>query len=268
MRLNRNGFVRLLTRHPNAINELRNQIETPHDVCLRLGSTTPSNNEIQINTVQSVVNSSDKLLMKSLFNGDYTPDYWFWDGDSWGGMNDEGLLESITYPVLTKLQFRSQGAGMNKHDNADSLRPQLADIKRRYTEGLNQKYIERFHNYSKEYGIHVALDECFYACRKARISGRTEYYRNSDNCVWFTQYDDNNIVKEDFKIPANWDDIVEECNRLRKLVGLDITRMDVIVASNGRFKILECNSAPSIAPGTGVKYREMIPKIINSKLNV
>jgi len=243
----------------------------------RHGSVTDTTHPKEINSVQSVLNSKDKLKMKQLFNGKHNPDFYYWDTneDMWCDGKpeptfyaDENLLEHISFPVLTKLQYRSRGQGMNIHRDSASLQEQFADIKRRATRGGNLKYIERYHNYGKEYGIHVALDECVYACRKARLQDRHEYYRNDSNSCWYTQFDNQGNLKEDFKQPENWEAIITECNRLRKLIGLDITRMDVIVASNGRFKILECNSAPSIAEGTAAHYSLALPKIINQKYHV
>lgn len=92
-RSNKRGYVRVLSRHPSHSREFRNQIPTKRSVCWRLGSITPTNNAIQINTVEAVENSMDKLRMKQLFGDQaYSPNYAYWNGNSWstkkGEMND------------------------------------------------------------------------------------------------------------------------------------------------------------------------------------
>lgn len=179
------------------------------------------------------------------------------------------MHEHLKFPVLTKLQFRSRGQGMAKHDTPESLRAQFDDIKRRHKRGGNQKYIEQFHNYSKEYRLHIStdLEECFYSCRKARRQGQKEYFRNSTNCVWYTQFDAAGNLKDDFMLPPNWDQITQACIDASRRIGLDLGAWDVIVPNKEpeRFKILESNSAPSAAEGTGRHYRRIIPLIINAR---
>lgn len=269
---NKRGYVVIRSRHGSTDEQLLNRIPTEHSVVYRHGSVSKSSMKIEINTIESIVRSSNKLLMKQIFDSPHSPTYWAWNGDHWCVNNqeteysDQDVRDVIDYPVLSKLQKRSKGVGMEKWDKRADLTSVMDDIKRRHAEGRNQKYLERFHSYAKEYRLHCALGRCFYSCRKARKAGNHEYFRNDSNCVWFTQYDENLNIKDNFLMPDSWDQIVDECIRLQSLVGLDITAFDVIVANNGEFKVLECNSAPSIADGTGIKYREIIPEIIQTKL--
>jgi hypothetical protein len=264
--LNKKGYVAIRSRHGSIKEHLKNQIPTPYSVVYRHGSTSLSSKKIEINTIESVKCSSNKLLMKQTFDGDNNPTYFYWDGKLWNGQwTDKQLLNIIDYPVLSKLQFRSKGIGMQKHEAGEDLTSIMTDIKTRFG-SKNEKYLERYHNFSKEYRLHCALGQCFYSCRKARKQGNHDYFRNDSNCIWFTQFDDQGVVKDDFLLPDNWDEITAECCRLQKLIGLDITAFDVIISKKGSFKILECNSAPSIAEGTGKYYREIIPLIIEDKL--
>jgi len=125
----------------------------------------------------------------------------------------------------------------------------------------NPYYLEEFKNYTKEYRIHVSkLGGYFYTCRKVLLqeySGTSNnWYRNDSNSNWLLE------TNSSFDKPSTWDLIVEDCQRARRALSLDICAMDVKVTSDGRWAILEANSAPSFGEITSEKYLLEITKII------
>ena len=269
MSLNKKGFVRILTRHPTAIEELRNRIPTEEFIIYRHGSISliTGNKYKEINRISGILNCSDKLRMKYLIGPEYGPEYFFFEHDVWwdGRGNEytrEELMDHITFPTLSKLQFRSGGKGMQLHPRHSDLSEVLNEAESRYVEGKNQKYLERYHNYSLEYRLHCSTLGPFYACRKARLKDVYTYYRNDSNSVWFTQFDDESKLKDDFKQPHSWSEIEQACMGCLSKLNLDIGAFDIIVSKEGKFKILECNSAPGMGKISGEKYRREIAKLI------
>jgi hypothetical protein len=133
---------------------------------------------------------------------------------------------------------------------------------------------ERFHDYNREYRLHVTSDGCFYTCRKLlkeETPERDRWFRNDSNSTWILE---NN---PSFDRPTNWDAIVAECVKALNAVGLDFGACDVKVQSaknskdkdrkEPKFFIIEINSAPSFGTLTTQKYLEEIPKLLTRKYN-
>jgi glutathione synthase/RimK-type ligase-like ATP-grasp enzyme len=215
---------------------------------------------IQVNSIKAVQNSSNKLLMKQLFkdNNVSTSDWWF-DGS----LNDWARER---YPIVAKHIYGSRGRGNTLINNQEELEEWMND------KVLSNYIFEKFHNYNREYRLHVTEDGCFYTCRKmlrSDIPENQRWFRNDSNSVW--------IVEENelFEKPSNWDEIVEHSVLAMKSVGLDFAAIDVRVQSakdkhgdireNPKFVILETNSAPSFGEITAQKYKEIIPQIILKK---
>lgn len=232
-------------------------------------------NRVELNSVESIKNSSNKALMKKCFERDNvtTADWWMITNTTEGyrfqkGTNSDIItIEELSYPLVTKHIFGSRGTGNKKHDNVESLTQWLSN-----KTNLDNYIIEKYYSYNREYRLHVTENGCFYTCRKMLRTDTPDnqrWYRNNDNSVWLLE---NN---PGFDKPVNWDNIVEECVKALKSVGLDFGAVDLRIQSatnkndepreNPKFIIIEINSAPSFGDITMVKYIDEIPKLLTAK---
>lgn len=247
----KNKYARVLSRHPSH-SFLRLNVRVKQPTLIRLGSVTvKSHDGIEINTIAAINNCTDKIRMKQLFKeaGVQSPEFW---------LIDDNLPDDLPFPVVAKRQYRSRGAGMRKINNAEELEAFLNErVRGNEYNKQNNYYLERYVNYSREYRIHVSkLGGYFYTCRKMLKEGTNDrWYRNDSNSVWFVE--DN----PEFNKPDNWNDIVADCQRALNATGMDIAGMDVIVAKDGRWKIIEINSACSFGELTKVAYKDELEKL-------
>lgn len=281
---------RIRSRHPSHKN-LRPRNKTlplfPFKSIIRFGSTTDlkdtvtnGGDRIELNIIQSIKNSANKLLMKSCFTNHNvkTADWWthctteldsgFVKED---GYEDNTLLniEELPFPIISKHIKGSRGTGNKKHDTAEQLES--------WMEGKNlDNYIfEKYYNYTREYRLHVTKNGCFYSCRKMLKSdtpNEAKWYRNDDHCVWIMESNDL------FDKPCNWNELVKESIKALNSVGLDFGAIDLRIQSstksdnqtlrnNPKFIIVEINSAPSFGEVTEEKYIEMLPELLKQKYN-
>lgn len=255
---------------------------------VRFGSTTPTTNVfpltkdkvIELNTVQAVKTSASKLLMKQAFHkaGIKTADWWIGmtlvatkqvcfhlHGNDYD--NKQADIKELPYSIVAKFIYGSRGTGNYLLKSPEELEGWLKG------KDLSKYIFERFYAYSREYRLHCTKDGCFYTCRKMLkddVPKEKRWFRNDSNSVW--------ILEENpmFDKPKNWEEIVQECVKALKAVGLDMGAFDVRVQSakdkdgNTRkqvdFIVLESNSAPSFGEVTAEKYKEVIPKLINDKI--
>lgn len=252
----------------------------PFKSVIRLGSTTTLRDDItsggsriECNTVQAVKNSSNKLVMKHLFN-EFNINQakgFILDGKVLKNMftNETvnfGDEESIKFPLLAKKVYGSKARGMVKLDD-----------KAAYDEFIqgqtNGYYFEEFKNYAREYRLHISKNGCFYTCRKVRKNeSEIRWFFNNDTCNWLLE------TNENFDKPVNWDEIVKQSVNALKAVKLDVGAVDVRIQSaktpkgkkrkDPSFIICEINSAPSFGEVTLTKYVEEIPKILNEKYEI
>jgi glutathione synthase/RimK-type ligase-like ATP-grasp enzyme len=271
----------VFSRHPSHDVLRKSKLRVPTSVCIRFGSTTESKCRVQLNSIESVQRSSDKRLMKMSFltAGVKSPktaffvenfsfakkekEIIFWKDEI------EGETLELNFPIVLKHRFGSRGEGNTLFQTIEEFKAYCT----RNTGKQWQNYIiEEFVNYSFEYRIHVAtaLNEGFYACRKALkadVGEDAKWFRNDSNCVWFME---DNV--EQFKKPANWNEIVADAILAAKSVGLDTAAIDVRVKSKPNAQgaqdwvIIETNSAPSFGDVTFQKYLEVIPRIITARL--
>jgi glutathione synthase/RimK-type ligase-like ATP-grasp enzyme len=95
------------------------------------------------------------------------------------------------------------------------------------------------------------------AWRKLRRSDAEErWFFNSSNCNWVSPN------HELFNIPSTWESIVNDCKRAITCTGLDIGAVDVRVAADGKYIVLEVNSAPALGEQGIEIYRVMINKLL------
>lgn len=266
-------YSRIRSRHPSHDQLRRNsELRFPFRSIIRFGSKTDDPNSksnggeiLEINTVEAIKNSSSKLRMKQCFNldGVKTPKWYkILDLETIESV-DTGKKISITsknlkYPLIGKHIFGSRGNGIYYIQNSKELKEFL------YNHKIENYIIERYMNYSREYRLHVSENGCFYTCRKMlKIDGENRHIKNDSNCAWFLE------ENEQFDKPSNWDDIVNECVKALKSVGLDIGACDVRVQSSDKknpdFTVIEINSAPSFGKRTKTEYIDIIKHILPLK---
>lgn len=255
--------LRVFSRHPSH-EKLRDvKIKLPVLTCIRLGSITVGTlpYKVQINSVDSIKKSSNKLLMKECFTkaGVKTAE-WI------SPKTIEDIYDFIDEHevIVSKSLFGSRGTGNMLLKNKDEILKYFSD------KNLSGYIIEAFKNYSKEYRLHVTSEGCFYTCRKMLKSDTPadkRWYRNDSNSSWILE------SNPQFEKPSNWKEIEDHCVLALNSVGLDVGAMDVKVQSEKKrkrdiveFCILECNSAASHGEETHKKYVDIIPKIVAKKL--
>lgn len=263
---------RVRSRHPSH-SPLRPKHQNlplfPFRSIIRLGSFTElrdnrvNRSRVELNTVEAIRNSADKLRMKRCFKEAEVKTADWWEGDDTSSIKDE------YFPIISKHIRGSRGTGNKKHDTPD----QLLD----WMEGkdLSSYIFERYYPYNREYRLHVDKEGCFYTCRKMLKNdapSHVRWYRNDDHCVWIME------ENELFDKPSNWDQVVEECVKALNSVGLDFGAVDLRIQSatmrdgvtpreNPEFIVVEINSAPSFGDETAKAYLERIPRMLRNKYN-
>lgn len=282
--------LNIRSRHPSHKWLKENMPKFPFRAILRLGSTTslqdayPKLDSLklakikEINSVQGIKNSSNKLLMKQCFTRDNikTADWAVIRNNTWCNYNPnygenmydnnyryyeyDGLLINncpLKYPIIAKSLYGSKGDGNYKLDTQEQLEQWMVG------KNLNNYIFEKFYTYSKEYRIHVSKNGCFYACRKLLKNDTPEnetWHRHDENSVW--------ILEENpkFMKPANWDLIVADCVKALQALQLDIAGFDVKVQGSSKespeWIIIESNSACSHGDVTKIKYKEELIKLL------
>lgn len=278
------------SRHPShSILRLRykNLPLLPFKSVVRLGSstevsddTTRGGDRIELNTVESIRNSSSKLKMKRCFikDGVKTAVAYIYKNNNFVLMdNKEDLvlgINDLQYPIISKSLFGSRGKGNVKHNTSEELESWMEG------KNLNSYIFEKYYNYSREYRLHVNKNGCFYTCRKMlkkETEDERKWYRNDDNCVWIMENSDTGL----FDKPVNWNDIVLHCVKALTSVGLDFGAVDLRVQSATNHKgikrdypefiVVEINSAPSFGDNeeeltfVSRSYLEEIPKMLKEK---
>jgi glutathione synthase/RimK-type ligase-like ATP-grasp enzyme len=270
---------RVRSRHPShkILKEEKVLNLFPKRSVVRLGSSTEypdtvskGGTRVEVNTVEAVKNSANKLRMKRRFAEHNVPtaDWWVYDEGLMKPPSGESITpSSLPYPIISKNVYGSRGNGNVKHNDEISL---VKFLSSRVASGSINNYIfERYINYTREYRLHVTKDGCFYTCRKMLkrdTPDKEKWFRNDKNCVWILE------TNEAFDKPVNWDSIVKASVDALKSVGLDIGAVDLRVQSatsskgkkrkEPKFFIVEINSAPSFGEITEEKYIEQINKLV------
>lgn len=267
---------RIRSRHPSHI-QLRHNNRLPlfpFRSVIRFGSSTQmkdtvtnGGSRIEINTVNAISNSSNKLKMKQCFDKNNVKTAMWVKGDQDTIDNLSAKFEDgiIKFPIVAKHIYGSKGKGNYKIDDYDALKK---FIQKREND-IESFIFEKFYNYSREYRLHVTTDGCFYTCRKMLKSDTPDnkrWYRNDDNSVWVLE------ENESFDKPVNWDEVINQSVEALKAVGLDIGAVDLRIqsATNKKgekrddpdFIVVEINSAPSFGEITLEKYTQELPKLL------
>lgn len=272
--------INIKSRHPShgVLRASRgNMPRLPYRVLVRLGSTTEAtiNYQLEINSINSIRTSSNKLRMKEAFDraGVKTAP-WF------TVVTRQELIATATLvtdnwatSLVCKAHFGSQGRGNTLIANQAELEAWMVG------KTLPNYLFEKFVNYSNEYRLHITSEGCFYTCRKAMRRDTPENERwhfHDSTCVWLLE------TNPDFNRPDNWDEIVEDCKNALREIGADVLSFDVKVqsaTSNGErrayrdYILLECNSASSLGNPDGStnlsvcaqSYISELPRLIERK---
>lgn len=273
--------IKIRTRHPSQMPLRKLLPQSNVRAVVRFGSSTPVNEVypkfagkrpiVEINAIDAVKVSANKLLMKQAFTneGVITSDWWVINGNILTSM--KVAAESVTfdkapYPIVAKHIFGSRGTGNTLLNNQQELE---AFIKNK---DLSKYIFEKYYAYNREYRLHVTKNGCFYTCRKmlkSDVPKEKRWFRNDQNSVWIVE--DN----PQFDRPINWNDIVADAVKALVSVGLDVGALDVRVQSakngdgevidNPKWIIIETNSAPGLADVGLQKYVDIIPQLIAEK---
>ena len=257
-------MYRLKLRSRNRTNQGLKDLRFNKRVIFRMGSTTPNERiskypiDLEINTVEGCANCMDKRTMKHLFEeNNIKQAEWFTCSTK------EELTNTLTekfhdwnHGCIAKRYNSSQGHGLFYIRTLDDINSFIDFIGGEHN--LTKYIFEKYSTFSREYRLHVShLNGCFYACRKMlRNDAEDRWQRHDNNSVW--------ILEENplFNYPDTWDEIEEECVRALEALKLDIGAFDIKVATDGRFFIMECNSAPGLGEIGLEKYKEELKTIV------
>lgn len=219
----------------------------PFRYTVRFGTYGMTPNRVQINLPEAIRNAADKKLMKECFTR---------DGVKTAPWNPTGP-EGLEYPIVAKHRMGSRGTGVYLLKDASEY---LSFTQGRGGGSNAQNYVyEQFKGYSREYRLHVTEYGCFYSCRKMRTRNTVERWKFSDNTVWLLESNPK------FDRPSTWAQMEAECVKALKSCGLDFGACDVKVANDGRFFVIEINSAPGLEPHTLDAYQQMLPALATKK---
>lgn len=257
-----NRFARVRTKNFTA-NDLRKAIPIEGKAIVRLGSTTPTEcifkenpyNVVEVNTIDAINNSRNKLLMKKCFSKKEIPQAVYYT-------IDDILKKDVEFPIVIKRVFGFKGRGMQLINTREEWNSWLASHPD--TTGW---FVEKFYNYAKEYRLHVARGTgVIMSWRKLRKEDATErWFFNSSNSNWV------NPEHELFDRPSCWDAMEKAAIDALETTGLDIGAVDIRVQSSEKkkpkFIVCEINSAPALGEiGIGI-YKKTIKQLIIDKQN-
>ncbi len=267
---------KIRSRHPSH-DVLRGKLPRfPFPCVIRLGSSTLTKNVfpnvntriIEINPVSAIEISASKLLMKQAFNkAEVKTAEWFkcaTKDEAYDNIKKLGWK----YPIIIKSIYGSRNRGNTFIQEPQRLEEWMAKNK-----DISHYIFEKFFVMGREYRLHITKNGCFYTCRKMlRRDAQEKWHRHDDNCVW---------IKEDnplFDKPVNWDAIVSDCVKALTVIGADFLAFDVKVQTtknkhgevrpNPDFILIETASAPSFGDVTSQMYLEILPKLIQDKINI
>lgn len=266
-------FLRVLSRHPS-VNSIRNQVLIPKlKAVYRHGSTTDGGFSHEINSIDSVRTSADKLRMKQAFDrAEVSHARWVFLSDYKNNKAAyDNFLKSIEFEkdknsfIIAKHRMGSRGTG----NTLIKTKAELDKFVKEKSSHLDNYILEEYKTYSVEYRLHITEDGCFYTCRKmlkTNTPKEQRFQRHDDNCTWILE------TNPKFNKPENWNEIVKDCIKALKCIGADVLAFDIKTTSIKESKdkkckwvILESCSAPSFGNVTAQKYKLELPKIIKRK---
>ncbi len=274
--------LEIMTRYRNSSHRILNgKILVPNNLTarVRFGNVIPAfkNYDIEINSIKAIKNTSNKITMKTLFKEAEvsSPEFLLINNDSCTSYDGELSFDEVVNKyfnnnkvLIAKRDRRSKGVGMKKITNSEDW---YTFLKRFIIDNnynlKNSYYLEVYANYSKEYRIHVSeAGGYFYTNRKMlKTNADNRWFRNDSNCVWILEHN------ELFNKPNTWNQIVEDCQKAREALGMSICGFDVRVNKQGKWSIIEANSACSFGDKSKVSYVASLyltelSKIINKNM--
>lgn len=199
---------------------------------------------VEINSIEAIANNANKAKMKELLvaAGVRTTD------SCDNTAENRKLFKDKKWNVVFKRRNHRRGIGMEFLTNAEI--DTLADAK--YNNGI----IERRINVVREWRVHCAPNvNKIYALEKRRRHSAEGPARNIENCVF----------RENFDIPANWQDAIDICNNAVKAIGLDVGAVDL--AWSGKFYyVIEVNSGAGVGPKSKEWYANTYQELIDFKV--
>ena len=236
---------------------------------IRLGSTTELLNDgkrrIEINTIKAIVNSASKLRMKRCFteNNVKTAVWYTYESKNFvrhehNKINVAVNISDLNYPIIAKGIFGSRGRANTKLDTQQALTQWLRG------KDTDNYIFEEYFDGAREYRFHVSTFGVFLTWRKLRRNDTPNdqrWFFNNQTCNWVGE--DNELYNK----PVTYKEICNECLKALNSVGLDVGACDVRVSKKGDFKIIEINSAPSMAEKTTIAYKAEFKKLITNKIN-
>ena len=245
-------MLRISVRGRSKSRKLFRDLKFPRKVVYRMGSVTPlrdithRRNVIEINPINACIASSNKILMKALFDQFEVATAKYIVPQS-----EEEIINFIEENgiVIAKHKHSSKGRGLHLYKSVEEYNNNPLHNYRDYV-------FEKYHTYTREYRLHCTQNECFHASRKVLVeNAQDRWHRHASNSTY---------IKEDnpmFNKPDNWDDIVKEACKAIKSVGLHIGAVDIKISREGKFIILETNSCPALGETTLEKYKDQIKKL-------
>lgn len=192
-----------------------------------------------LNHPDAVKNASNKLTTFKLLSeaGVSVPE---WIEDRYEAVN--WLLKGVTVVARTKLNGHS-GEGIEIYAGVE-------DVDRIVEAPLYTKYVKK----DQEYRIHVFQGEAFFVQRKARKLDVPD-----DQINWQVRNLAGGFIFANKDVEV--DDVArhEACNAVAAL-GLDFGAVDVILGTDGKYYVLEVNTACGIEGRTLEKYVEQFNK--------
>lgn len=246
--------VRIRSRHPSH-RPLRHLLNLPFRTLINFGRTDssvlPRGRYVLINPPETVANAADKLLTKQKFteHSVATAEYW-----------PDFVVPENKFPVVVKHRWGSRGTGVYlMRTPAD-----LAAFRARHGEQRFQStyIIERFKNYRYEFRLHATQTKVFLSNRKARKDGvpETDRWKHTyENSVWYNR--ENPLFDPRHFSDEIWASINAEAVKAITALGMDFGAVDVKVNNEGKFFILEVNSAPSLGDQTRDHYLRLFPEL-------
>lgn len=241
---------RIRSKH-RSHHRIRPFLDIPFRTVINFGKTDPSvlprGTRVVINHPSVVINAADKKLTKEKLVAAEVP-----TAEWWPDFN----IPERRFPVVVKHRMGSGGTGVYLMRTPEDL----ANFYRQRGEAHIKEHfiVERFKNYRYEYRLHATRDEVFLANRKGRVDGvpgDARWKHSFDTSVWFKE--DN----PEFRKPSTWDDICLAARNAVTALDMDFGAVDIKVRQDGKFFVIEVNSAPSIGDVTREAYLRILPQL-------
>lgn len=247
-------MYRLRVFSPNKSCAPLREVMLKQRVLLRLGSTTPLVSKfkyLELNSIRGVKISSDKRQMKAAFDSAKIHHSEWINTSNVKKIKDFFNANKI---VIVKHHHSCKGEGIYYIDNINDLNKFISSHP-----NISNYVFEKYYFYPQEYRLHVDVKHgCFYACKKIFKDDADVFWHKHANNSTFV------LMTKEKKYPACWNDMIQDCVKAMKVIGLDIACFDVL-CSNNNWIIVESNTAPSLASYGNTFYSNHLIKYYGSR---